>query len=79
MIEKKVTRLVGRRGGEGQGTVTHSFDLVDIVFLVGIEFGMMKRRGRRHGGRGVKLGGGLVLRVKGVCVLRASSNASPDV
>ena len=36
-----------------RGQVTHSFDLVDIMFLVGIEFRVMKRRGRRHGGRWV--------------------------
>lgn len=58
-MTEKMTRSVfrrGTRGGEeGQGMVTHSFDLLDIVFLVGIEFGMMKRRGRRHGGRWVEL------------------------
>jgi len=34
----------------------YAFDLLSIVLLVRIEFRMMKRRGRRHGGGGSNSG-----------------------
>ena len=43
-------------GSVGEEDVAHAFDLLGMVLLVRIEFRMMKRRGRRHGGGGSNSG-----------------------
>lgn len=45
-----------RGGSGGEEDVAYAFDVLSIVLLVGIDFGMMKRRGRRHGGGGSNSG-----------------------